>query len=350
MRDRAWWLTLGCGLVLAACQSGAETTEDDGNPDAATGGGGAGGGGMAGAAPACDPYAPRAIVPEVLIGPTGLEASLVGLMDSAQSSIDLMMYQLTCDGCIAGLVAAQNRGVTVRAVLDYEEYNNDAIDALEAAGAQLKDAPNEFNNYHAKSMIIDGATALIMSANMNGYSMFSERNYGVIDRDPQDVADVIGIFERDWAGSGELDLSCTRLIVSPENSRERMVEHIASATESLDLSVMYISDSEVKTAIKTKAQDGVPVRVLLAHPEWISDNTATASELQAAGIPAKFLYTAELHAKLVIADGVPRVGSQNLSTNSIENNREIGVLVTEEAPAAQIVQQFEADWAAGTTP
>ncbi|MEQ9324311.1 MAG: phospholipase D-like domain-containing protein [Polyangiaceae bacterium] len=55
-----------------------------------------------------------------------------------------------------------------------------------------------------------------------------------------------------------------------------------------------------------------------------------------------------MHAKLVMADRVPFVGSQNLSTNALENNREIGVVVTEPAPAATIAAQFEADWAAGT--
>ncbi len=49
-----------------------------------------------------------------------------------------------------------------------------------------------------------------------------------------------------------------------------------------------------------------------------------------------------------MADRVPFVGSQNLSTNALENNREIGVVVTEPAPAATIAAQFEADWAAGT--
>jgi len=106
----------------------------------------------------------------------------------------------------------------------------------------------------------------------------------------------------------------------------------------------------VMSAVKAKAAGGTQVRVLLAMPEWISDNTATAAELQAAGIPAKFLYTYELHAKLVIADGVALVGSQNMSYNSIENNREVGMLVTEQAPAAQIAQQFNTDWNQGVNP
>ena len=78
-------------------------------------------------------------------------------------------------------------------------------------------------------------------------------------------------------------------------------------------------------------------------------NAGTAAELSAAGIATRYLYSYELHAKLIIADGVPFVGSQNLSTNAIENNREVGVLVTDTEAAGIIATQFEADWAAGVT-
>jgi phosphatidylserine/phosphatidylglycerophosphate/cardiolipin synthase-like enzyme len=353
-------------VVAGACRVvNADDDEDDGDAggdpaaQATAGPGGSGpgaGGGATGGTggvepPACDPYVQRPIPPEVLIGPTGLESALVGLMDSAQTSIDLMMYQLGSSACVNGLINAHNRGVTVRVSLDLEQYvSENSADTLQAAGIEVRDAPPAFNNAHAKVMIIDSNVAVVMSANMNIYSMSSERNYGVIDRSTEDITDLKAIFETDWSGSGSPDLSCTRLIVSPENSRERLLEFINGADQTLDMAVMYISDSAVMSAVKAKAAGGTQVRVLLAMPEWISDNTATAAELQAAGIPAKFLYTYELHAKLVIADGVALVGSQNMSYNSIENNREVGMLVTEQAPAAQIAQQFNTDWNQGVNP
>jgi phosphatidylserine/phosphatidylglycerophosphate/cardiolipin synthase-like enzyme len=64
----------------------------------------------------------------------------------------------------------------------------------------------------------------------------------------------------------------------------------------------------------------------------------------------KFLKTAQLHAKLVVADGIPFVGSQNYSWTSMTKNREIGLFVTEPTPQAAITAQFEADWRAGAQP
>lgn len=356
-------LALLAAFALSACQTDTDSADGgDGSGNSGTGGntatGGQGtGGGVVGGngtggelPPACDAYIPRPTPPEVLIGPTGLRTALVNLMNGAQSEILLTMYELDCAQCTGGLIDAHNRGVNVRVLLDFNQDwdNADAIDELNAAGVPLQPSPYEFNHAHAKVMIIDGQAAVIMSANMNPYSMSSERNYGVIDRDPQDVADLIKIFERDWADDGTaIDVSCTRLLVAPENARERLIEHINRAQTNLDLAVMYMSDNEVMSAVKQKAAAGVQVRVLLAHPEWIDDNVATAAEVEAAGATARFFYEWELHAKLVMADGIPLVGSINMSYNSLENNREVAVMVTEEAPRAQIAQQFEEDWSDG---
>lgn len=349
----ALWMTL-VALLFATLGGACVVTEETSSDDDAGGSGGQAAGGQGGAggmepAPACDARVPRPQEPEVLIGPLGLEARLVALMDSAQSEIALMMYQLSCSGCVTGLINAHSRGVHVRVLYDEAQtVNANAINQLTSAGVEVKPSPADFNHAHAKVMVIDGAFAVVMSANMNVYSMSSERNYGIIDTDAQDVEQLLAIFERDWNGSGDVDTSCTRLIISPQNARERLIDLINSATERLDLAVMYVSDPAVKNAIKAKVQQGVPTRVLLAHPEWIDGNPATAQELASVGAETKYLYTFELHAKLVMADGVPFVGSENLSTNALENNREVGLLVTEPGPAQVIQEQFEADWAQGT--
>lgn len=339
-----------------ACQAPSAETDDDASAGAGgTSQGGdapsTGGDGGGEPTPACDPYVPRPTVPEVIIGPLGLEQKLVGLMDLAQSDIALSMYQLDCDGCVAGLVAAHQRGVSVRVQLDEEQYvNSGSKAALVAAGVEVRDAPDEFNHFHPKVMIVDGELAVVMSANMNGYSMYSERNFGVVDRDPQDVADLSLVFERDWLGSGELDVSCTRLIVVPQNGRKRITDLIVGANDTLDLALMYLSDDNIRNAVLSRAAAGVQVRALLASPGWIDSNAETAAELQAGGVQTKFLTQWELHAKLIIADGVALVGSANMSWNSLTNNREVNVLVTETEPAAAIAAQFETDWNIGVAP
>jgi len=342
----------GAGGHHSSSGKGSSGAGASGGGDVGPGGGsaegGAGVGGQGGTPPeSCDPYQPRAAAPQLIIGPSGMQKALIDQIDSAQSSLDVMMYQLSVQAFVDAFIAAKNRGVAVRVMLDADQYVNDSSGTkLKGAGIEVKNAPAEFEHAHAKTMVIDKNKAVIDSGNFNQYSMQSERNYAVVDTAADDVADLEAVFERDWSGA-PLDLSCTRLIVSPENSHQRLLAHMSGAKQSLDFSIMYISDKDSLDAIKARVAAGVPVRVLLADPAWISDNTATAADLKAAGAQAKFLKSYELHAKLIVADGVPFVGSENLSWTSLESNREIGVFVTEPEPADAIKAQFEKDWAAG---
>jgi phosphatidylserine/phosphatidylglycerophosphate/cardiolipin synthase-like enzyme len=304
-----------------------------------------------GAQPVCDPYAQRDPDPEVLIGPAGLEATLLARINGAQQRIDVMMYQLYTRSFADALIAAHHRGLAVRVLLDGDQrVNANNIERFEQAAVPVRTAPEEFSHAHAKLIWIDGTEAVVMSGNLNDYTMNSERNYGVIDRDPGDLAQLAEIFERDWQGSGTVDLSCTRLIVSPQNAVARINALVDGAQRTLDLAVMYISDRNVRRAVIARHEAGIAVRVLLANPAWIDSNAETAAELAAAGVPVKYLTNVELHAKLIIADDVALVGSQNLSYTSLNRNRELGVLVSDPDPVARIAEQFATDWQAGVSP
>lgn len=302
----------------------------------------------------CDPYAEGNPAKSLFIGPTGIQKILVDQIAAAESSIDIMIYELDATGVVSALEEAAARGVKVRFVIDHSDNtvgeNKKARDQLTAAGVEFTDAPPEFVYQHAKTMIFDETTAVVMSANLNGYSMASERNYGVITSEPGEVADLQAIFDRDRAGGGDIDLSCSKLVVSPLNAKERLIAFIESAKTSLDMALMYMTDNDIEDAVNARAKAGVTVRVLLADPSWIKDNTATAATLAKDSIPAKFLKTVELHAKLIVADDIAFVGSENMSLNSLKSNREIGLFVSESDLVAKVKSQFEKDWSAGVSP
>jgi len=297
----------------------------------------------------CEALSPRAVTPEVIIGPGEWEDQIIPVIDSATDTLEVMMYQLSLNSFVQALVAAADRGAQVRVILDPDQTSNDsAVATLTAAGVQVKDAAASWENYHAKVVVADGDLAVVLSGNMNYFSAANERNYGVLLEDPEDIADLETIFEMDWAQTSVGYPSCTRLLLSPINSRSRLLAHINSATTALELAVMYLSDDQMFNAVVARKNAGVDVKVLLADPGWINGNTDTATALRAEGITVRFLRTSGLHAKLVLADGVAFVGSENFSFTSLEKNREVGVLVAEPGPAARIQNQFDVDWAAGT--
>jgi phosphatidylserine/phosphatidylglycerophosphate/cardiolipin synthase-like enzyme len=297
--------------------------------------------------PGCSARSPRTVMPETFVGPTGLQARLTGLIDGAQSSLDVAMYLFTVNSLADRIIAAKNRGVAVRVMLDPDHPGNDSIRArLVQAGVPNRNAPSIYTYSHAKYFIVDKQAAVIMSMNFNAGAMDSERNYGLVDRDPDDVADARAVFEMDWAGGGgeppkPADLSCTRLIVSPTNSKTRILDLIARATSTLDIEAIYVADTEVRDAIAAAKTRGVAIRVILEPTE---DNTATIAFFSGRGIPVRSANGFYNHAKLVISDGVAFVGSENFSVTALTRNREMGALVFEPTAAAKIQQQFAADW------
>ncbi|HUJ62524.1 MAG TPA: phospholipase D-like domain-containing protein [Kofleriaceae bacterium] len=301
----------------------------------------------------CTPLSPRSVTPSVFVGPDSWEASIEQQIDAARSSLDVQMYLFTVTDIANHIIAAQQRGVAVRVLLDSSEMPNNTtvMNDLSAAGVSNHLDPTVFSFAHAKYMIVDKATAVILSGNFNVGAVTTtgggERNYGVIDQDAKDVADLQSIYESDWVAGPEPDLSCTRLIVSPINSEQRILDHVNSATKTLDIEVLYLDQTDIRAAVVAAAQRGVAVRILLSDPAKNPQNTATEQYFNGMGIPTKILLANYLHTKMIQADGVALVGSENMSDTSLTKNREVGELIFETAPAAQIHAQYELDWAAG---
>ncbi|MBS1118055.1 MAG: hypothetical protein H6Q90_283 [Deltaproteobacteria bacterium] len=332
-------LSLILALLLAACGGPSNAGDDTPAPDAQVDDTG------------CSARSPRSTAPEAFVGPTGLQNRLFALIDGAQQTLDVQMYLFTVTGIADRIIAANQRGVAVRVLLDPDHEGNAGARArLTAGGVVNRNAPTLYSFAHAKYMILDGTTALIMSANFNVDAMNNERNYGIIDRDAGDVADLQAIFEMDWAaGGGEparpADLGCTRLIVSPNNAKPRLLELINGAQTTLDVEALYVTEDGVRSAIGQAKQRGVAVRVIL---DGSSDSAGSTALFQGLGIEVHHPTSFFLHAKLVIADGVAFIGSENFSQTSLTKNREVGALIFEPTATTVIQQQFDSDWT--TTP
>jgi phosphatidylserine/phosphatidylglycerophosphate/cardiolipin synthase-like enzyme len=122
---------------------------------------------------------------------------------------------------------------------------------------------------------------------------------------------------------------------------------INNAKTSLLVAAMYVKDDQVRGAIAARKAAGLDVRVLLPDPAWISDAPMDAAYFQSVGVPVKYFKQYDLHAKLIIADDVAFIGSENYSYTSLTNNREAGVFITDQVPMSKTKMQFETDWNVG---
>src|SRR5262249_23059376 len=151
-----------------------------------------------------------------------------------------------------------------------------------------------------------------------------ERNFLAHITDPADVKALVDLFHADWQKMSP-DLSCTRLLISPINSRDRILSFIDSAKSTLVIESMQFADTDVRTKVGQRKQAGVDVRVILAAPSWISENADGAKFLQSLGVPVRYMSSPGVHVKAMIADGTTAyMGSENLSFTSLSKNREVG--------------------------
>lgn len=300
-------------------------------------------------APACAPTDPRAVPVHLSVFPEAGEAPYVEPLARAERSIRVMVYLMGTGGVLDTLEAKARGGVSVRVILDQGQTSNQRhADRLRTAGAEVRWSDPRFPYMHAKLLVVDDREAVLSTGNYGAFAIARERNFAAHVSDPQDVADLVALFDADWDRATP-DLSCTRLLVSPVNARQRILDFIAGARSTLLVESMQFADRDVREAVARRKAVGVEVRVLLADPSWIDRNQEGADYLKARGIPVRWMSSPGVHVKAMVADGSRGfVGSENLSYTSLSQNREIGIVVTDAPAVRAMTDTFERDWASAT--
>jgi len=329
--------------ALAACR--APTTWADLHPDATA---------QPDAAPDagadfCNDTDPRAPAISVAATPEAGEQPYLDALAGAQSKIRVEIYEMGYGGILDTLTAKAQAGVTVQIIFDTSEMsvNQKYFDALAAAGAQTAWSSPQFTYQHAKFFVVDDQVAVISTGNFSkNYSILLERNFVATDRDPADITDLQNLFDADWSGAAP-KMDCTRMLISPINSRSRVLDVIDSATQTLTIESMQFADTQVRQHVAARISAGVKVRAMLADAGWITANAEAATYLKNLGVEVK--YIPHLHTKVLVADGARAyMGSENFSYTSLDKNREVGVVLTEASSLDPLTTTFEKDWAAGT--
>ena len=298
----------------------------------------------------CDPQGKRTHPLELAVEPGAKSSPWTDAMAGAHTSVHVLLYQMGAGPILDGLVAAAHAGLDVRVILDVSQkpVNDKFKTQLEAAGAKVLWSDPQFSFMHAKVMIVDTSVAVVSTGNYAATQLDGERNYVMTDTDAHDVAALGALFDADFSRTAP-DLTCTRLLVSPVNARDRILAVIASAKHELLVESMQLADSAVRDAIAARKDAGVSVRVILADPSWIAANGAAATFLSSHGIEARRIVSPKVHVKSILVDGkIAYAGSENLSQTSLDKNREVGLVVTEAANVAEMHATFEGDWTAAT--
>jgi phosphatidylserine/phosphatidylglycerophosphate/cardiolipin synthase-like enzyme len=320
----------------------------------------------------------------------------VEFLDSATERILLAGYTISSRRVVESLTAAVERGVEVVVLADGSPVGGmtgnmaTALSTLDRRGAEVRVHAGERARYryqHAKYAVVDDR-ALVTTENWKpaGTGGNGSRGWGVITDQSRVVEGLVETYRADteWVdavpwdshdpslveerqSAGEYDRSFeprsvaveqTRLLVTPDNAGSNIRETIENADESLDIKQVSIGDRSfpfLRTVLDAAAR-GVEVRILLSSAWYVAeDNRRLATWLRdqarAADLPLSVRLAdpgnafEKIHAKGMIVDGDQTLlGSINWNENSVENNREVAVLLESEPAARYFGEVFEADW------
>ena len=287
----------------------------------------------------------------VFVLPDDGEDPFLDEINAAQTSIRLYLYLLSDDESIEALERAVDRGVDVRVMLEEHPYGGagteeEVFQRLEASGVDVRWGDSDYRFTHIKTIVLDDRVALIMNLNMTETAFEGNREFAVVTTDSLNVNQAIAIFESDW--NRLPDPSPGPLVVSPATSRSDLTDLIRSATTRIDVYAEVITDPWIMEALIAAELRGVEVRLVMSESSTESLWDEEPGTLAQHGVEVRIQNRIYIHAKaLIIDDAIVWVGSQNFTSTSLDDNRELGIIVSDTESVVRVVRAFEADFSTG---
>lgn len=282
--------------------------------------------------------------------------AIYSLINSATSSLNMTMYELTDTVAEQDLANAAGRGVNVRVILDINRektHNQPAYTYLAGHGVHVVWAPTGFAATHQKTITVDGITSAIMSGNLTSQYYSTSRDFAVLDSNLIDIAAITKVFNADFAGTAITPTDGDNLVWSPTDSQSKLLALINAATSTLSVENEEMADPAVTNALVAAANRGVQVHVTMTAN---SSYDTAFNQLVAAGAKVH-LYAASaslyIHAKVIDVDAAltshrDYVGSINFSDYSLNKNRELGFITSDSVIDAGLDGTLASDFAGGT--
>lgn len=320
----------------------------------------------------------------------------VEFLESAEERIIVGGYTLSDDDVVKQLVEATERGVSVEVLVDGSPVGGmtaeeaTALDTLDRGGISVRVLDGEKARYrfhHPKYALVDDR-ALVTTENWKpaGTGGQSSRGWAVIT---EQSAIVQGLRETYEADSGWVDtvawsdhnptivdgesasgsfptefnantvpVDRTELLLAPDNAEKAILDALEAAEHSIDVKQVQIGDSSFPflQAVLDAAERGVTVRILLSSTWYARDENARLRDwlneqarIEDLPLEARLAEPGDayekIHAKGIVIDrDRALVGSINWNNNSVQNNREVALLLEGRDVAGYYREVFEADW------
>lgn len=284
-------------------------------------------------------------------------------IENSKQSIDFAVYGINNQPEILNaLIHAQNRGVKIRWVCDFDKRNNNYYPDLDFLKNKIKSFTTD-ENYdksntpaimHNKFFIFDNKKVWTGSSNITGTDLTEfNANYSILITSNKIAEQYKNEFEQMYNGFFHTDKQKqNKDIVVPDNNtkikvlfspQDKIIDNeiitiIQKAKKSIYIPIFFITHKEIKDELIKAHKRGIDIKVINDATNAHSKYTIH-KELRKSGIKVKTEnYAGKMHMKAMFVDGrISIIGSMNF-TKSANNKNDENVLIIDNE---EIAKYFE---------
>ena len=278
---------------------------------------------------------------QVIVQPEDGLLPILKAIKRAKKTIDIVIFRFDLSDIEDALAAAVERGVVVRALIAHtnrggEKKLRKLEDRLLKAGATLSRTANDMVRYHGKVIVIDQKKGFVLGFNFTALDIKRSRSLGLITVNPKIIAAMTKLVEADHNRT-PVTITSSRLVVSPEDAREKLASFIRGARRELLIYDSQVTDDRMIALLMQRAAAGVKIKILGSLERKWKDT----------GFKVKSLRGLRLHVRAIVRDRrAAFVGSQSLRKLELDKRREVGLITKDRRAVARIADVFERDWKA----
>jgi phosphatidylserine/phosphatidylglycerophosphate/cardiolipin synthase-like enzyme len=285
---------------------------------------------------------------------TVISKEIINLIDSAQKSVLVSVYDINSPAIVNELVRKKLNGVDVKVVMDDREaqYEFSTVAPLKKNGI-LKTDTSSSNYMHNKFMVVDSEEVLTGSTNWTYNGFFENNNNSILVDSPELAKDYTVIFNRMWNGDfrdskdipypevqvGNTTIQCA---FSPDgNVQSLILDEIDNAQKSIDFATFTFTSVPIEHALMNAVNKGVKVRGIYEARQ--KSRWCTYDELKKMG--ADVIYDenpATMHDKFFVIDGKTVItGSYNPTKHAEYGNNENVLIIKDRNIAGEYEKEFK---------
>lgn len=280
---------------------------------------------------------------QLIIEPEMGRAPIIKAINDARYSIDLVMYGFTDQQILRALLKQRSKSLKIileRTPFKAEDENVKTIRVLDDSNVKWHGGIPPYRLVHQKTLLLDDRKAIVMTFNFTRSTFSNQRNFALVLEDPKRVKAIQAIFDADW-NHKPIQTTSSDLILSPDHSREKMMELIQQAKQSIRIYAQTFNDYKIIGTIAKAAHRGIKVEMLTSA----SLRSKQFDYLTKAGVSIHQSRGLYIHAKAMIIDNkLAVIGSTNLTRPSFEDNRELSVITDDSNVIRQLNNTFNSDW------